>query len=181
MIKLYRRESTGISYRETWNVGRELIVHWGTIGQTGQKRSVKVPSERTIKEAIECEAAEIRKAGFAEIPIEEHHEIIVQYRLDSWGSTQDLELRHRVEDLLDECLGWTGNGHCDGGDIGSGTINIFAFAVDREKACEEIISSLRRKHLLEGATIAVRNLDESYDVVWPENPEGEFRLWYEGI
>jgi hypothetical protein len=46
------------------------------------------------------------------------------------GSTADLDKRVAVEELMNEGLGWTGLGHCDGGDIGSGTMKIFCYVAD---------------------------------------------------
>lgn len=81
-------------------------------------------------------------------------------------------------DLMNECLGWTGNGHCDGGDIGSGTINIFSYVIDPEIAAKTTIECLREENLLEGAIIAIReNIEqevEEYLVRWPESFKGEF-------
>lgn len=51
--------------------------------------------------------------------------LIVQFRTDGWGSEDDLTKRYHLEDLLDARLQADNNGICDGGDIGSGTINIF--------------------------------------------------------
>jgi hypothetical protein len=35
---------------------------------------------------------------------------------------------------MNECLGWTGNGSCDGGDIGRGKVNIINYVIDVKKA-----------------------------------------------
>lgn len=42
----------------------------------------------------------------------------------------DLKKRTRLEDHLNELLGWTGLGHCDGGSIGSGTLEACCLVVD---------------------------------------------------
>lgn len=83
-----------------------------------------------------------------------------------------LKLRHSVEDLMNECLGWTGNGSCDGGDIGSGTANIFNYVVDVGKATRTIIEELKNNNLLQGAKIAYLNPDdEEYIVLYPDGAE----------
>jgi hypothetical protein len=40
------------------------------------------------------------------------------------GTTADLDKRHKLEAKLNETLGWTGLGMCDGGSIGSGTMEV---------------------------------------------------------
>lgn len=94
---------------------------------------------------------------------------------DAWGDSADLSKRHMVEDILNECLGWTGNGYCDGGDIGSGTINTFSFVIDPYLARDSIVIALKQNNLIDGAIIATSNKD-GYDVLWPEDFEGAFSI-----
>ena len=73
----------------------------------------------------------------------------MQFRTkDPSGDEADLEKCHTVEHILNNRLGWTGNGHCDGGDIGSGTINVFSCVVDPYIAKETIVAGLNENNLL---------------------------------
>jgi hypothetical protein len=54
---------------------------------------------------------------------------------------------------MNECLGWTGLGHCGGGDIGCGTMGIFCLVVNAEKATLCIIEELRQHGLLAEAKV----------------------------
>ncbi len=92
------------------------------------------------------------------------------------GSAEELEKRHQVENTLNECLGWTGNGHCDGGDIGSYTINAFSWVVDPHIACKTIVDALRDSGLLQGAVIAYRDREEEYEVLWPSDYSEPFSI-----
>jgi hypothetical protein len=56
--------------------------------------------------------------------------LIVEYALDTWGTPDDLERRHKLEDQFDDLIGWLGLGHLDGGSIGSGTMEIALLVVD---------------------------------------------------
>lgn len=47
---------------------------------------------------------------------------------------KDLDKRHRFEDRMSETLGWAGLGMCDGGSIGSGSMEVCNFVVDYEIA-----------------------------------------------
>lgn len=50
------------------------------------------------------------------------------------GTKEDLEKRHRLEDRMNETLGWTGLGVSDGGSMGSGSMEVCNFVVDFEIA-----------------------------------------------
>jgi hypothetical protein len=177
MIKLYKRTAKECLYWEAWDAGRRLVtIHWGTLGKTGRNKSIRIPKGESAKTVIRRESEEPRANGYNEIDLEDHAQIVVQYKTkDAWGDTSDLDKRYQVEGILNECLGWTGNGHCDGGDIGSGEINAFSFVVDPALAKVAIVKELKKNKLLDGAIIAVRK-DEDYEVLWPEDFDGEFSI-----
>ena len=74
---------------------------------------------------------------------------------------------------MNECLGWRGLGHCDGGDIGSGTMNVFCFVVNVKTAIPHVLEELRKNELLEGAVVAV---GDPQTVVWPRDFSGTFEI-----
>jgi hypothetical protein len=80
---------------------------------------------------------------------------------------------------MNDCLIASGLGFCDGGDIGSGTINIFCEVVDAAVAERIIVDKLREKNELDGAVIAKRERagDDEYKVVWPKDYSGKFNLF----
>jgi hypothetical protein len=100
---------------------------------------------------------------------------VIQYKIEGHGTTKDLDLRYKVENLMNEGLGWTGLGHCDGGDIGSGTINVFCFVVDVALGGQVIVRELEENELLEHATIAL-STEAGDKVLWPKDFVGEFSL-----
>lgn len=114
---------------------------------------------------------------FKEIGEQEYKVLIVQYRTEKRFSPGDLEQRQRVENQLDECLKQTGNGYCDGGDIGGGTINVFLHVLDHDRAIETIVEALSKIHLLDGAVIALET-EEGFKVLWPQDFVGEFSYSY---
>lgn len=174
MIKLYKRTGKQTLYWEAWDAGnRTVMIHWGTLGKTGRNKSIQIPKGASADTIIDRESKEPRSDGYEEIRIEDHVQIIVQFKTeDAWGNSADLDKRHSVEDILNECLGWTGNGHCDGGDIGSGTINVFSFVVDPYRAKDSIVAALKQNNLIDGTIIVINNEDD-YEVLWPEDFEGE--------
>jgi hypothetical protein len=176
MLKLYKKGPKGLQYWEAWQDNKDIVVHWGTVGDTGQDKKLRLKAGEDADSRIEQESQSARADGFEEI--EPNSELVLQYKCDGWGSANDLEKRHQIEDLMNECLGWTGNGHCDGGDIGSGSMNVYCYVVDRLAGVEAVIAKLREVNLLDGALIAskhnVENEDEQYKVHWPLNFSGEF-------
>jgi hypothetical protein len=174
MIKLYKTTEQGTRhYWEAWQNKGVVIVHSGVIGDTGERRKIQVAEGMDAAAVIEEEAIATRRDGFRELPQEEQVSFIIQYRLDNWGSEEDLEKRYAVEDVMNECLGWTGNGMCDGGDIGSGTINIWCFVVDPQIAAKTALESLRKKKLADGAIMAYVEDDKDI-VLWPKDFSGKF-------
>ena len=58
------------------------------------------------------------------------------------GCGEDVEKRYLLQDRMNETLGWTGLGHCDGGSIGSGTMEVCCYVVDFENAKNVIENDL---------------------------------------
>jgi len=112
--------------------------------------------------------------GYKVLDEEELIEFVLQYDYTENQLEEALEKRNQVQEIMDEALGWSGNGHCDDGDIGSGTINIFNFVIDVDKALKTILDELENKQLLDGVKIAYVNDEEDYIQVYPS--EGEFDL-----
>ncbi len=105
----------------------------------------------------------------------ELYRVIIQYRTEGYGSTNDYDRRVEIESLLEEFLSKTDLGYLDGSDIGSGSANIYCFLNPGRKGTEAIIQTLRKNGYLEGAVIqeTVKGEDK---VVWPPDYAGEFSL-----
>lgn len=103
------------------------------------------------------------------------HQIVVQYTLAHSSSAKDLQKRHSIEQLLDASLEEADLGYCDGGDFGSGTMNVFCVVKPRHNAAKSIIETLRKNDLLKGAVVA-EEADGDRKVIWPPDFKGEFHL-----
>ena len=126
MLKLYKFSGDGIPthYHEAWlDTGKnEIVEHFGTLGTAGATRTHAVNANLSEADNIRHILARPIADGFHEIRVEEQEWLVVEYAVDGMGTGADLEKRYRLEDKLNEVLGWTGLGHCDGGSIGSGTM-----------------------------------------------------------
>jgi hypothetical protein len=130
MQKLYKRVDGRLHYHEAWVEDRELYDHWGAVGERGEHRTSPAPKgtrEATlVKQALVPAVA----AGYRPFDEDDHAVLLVEYAVDGFGTDADLDKRHELEERLNDTLGWTGLGHCDGGSIGSGTMEACCYVVD---------------------------------------------------
>jgi len=73
----------------------------------------------------------------------DHAILLVEYAIEGFGTPQDLAKRHALEDRMGETLGWTGLGACDGGSIGSGTMEVCCYVADFDIAKRVIEADLK--------------------------------------
>ncbi len=140
--KLYKRVGRELLYHEARASDGGIVEHWGTVGETGETKDHPIPRGLDDDVALEGILASARRRGFVEFDDDEMRVVLVEYAIDGMGSTQDLDKRHALEERLDETLGWTGLGHCDGGSIGSGTMEVCCYVVDFETARRVIAADL---------------------------------------
>lgn len=130
MFKLYMRRDGRLDYHEAWIDNGEIIEHWGTCGERGETRRHAVGSGADPFALLKSLSDKPRAAGFKPIPLSRHKGLIVEREVVGFGSPDDLDRRHELEAFLDDKLGWLGLGHCDGGSIGSGSMEAYCLAVD---------------------------------------------------
>lgn len=130
MLKLYKRIGDVLHYREGWVTNSAVVEHLGGAGERGKTREHKLSKKADPETAV----AEVLKSAASEgyVPVDEIGEsmLVIEYAVEGFGSPADLEKRHALEDRLDETLGWTGLGHCDGGSIGLDTMEVYCFVAD---------------------------------------------------
>lgn len=142
MFKVYKRVEDALHYREAWINEGTLTEHSGTVGERGKSREKKLSKNADAEQALLALLHAALDDGYDEIAAEDHATLMIEYRIDGFGSEQDLKKRHALEDRLSETLGWTGLGQCDGGSSGSGTMEVCCFVVDYELAKRAIASDL---------------------------------------
>lgn len=175
MLKLYRTRSGVTEYWEAWITATDVTIHWGNVGEEGETRELPHEAGLHPSEMIKREAKSLRAAGFKPRMTKDLHSIVIQYKVGGHGTVNDRDRRVQVEERMNECLGWSGLGHCDGGDMGSGEMNVFCFVVDAAIAEKVIVNDLKEHGLLDGAVIAQRIGDEA-KVLWPHDFAGTFAI-----
>lgn len=173
MLKLYRRDAEGLSYWEAWETDEGVQVHWGAVGDIGQTRDVPPAKGEDAEAIVAREAAQPRSEGFKEIPLEDHATLVVQYA--ATGTKDDGRRLPFIEQILNEHLGWTGNGQVESADAEGKKLNVFCLVVDAEIAARSIVDELIDNDVEKGALVAVmRPEDDEPRVVWPKDFKGEF-------
>ncbi len=144
MLKLYKRTDNGIHYWETWDKDdKTALVHWGIVGQRGQDKEVKSGIFSNFRKVVQKEIDNLITNGFEEIDIEDHYTLLIEFKVEGMGTPQDVEKRTRLQNRMDSTLGWTGLGNCDGGSIGSGTMEVCCLVVDFDIAKQVIEQDLK--------------------------------------
>lgn len=144
LVKLYKKNNLKVMYWEAWVDGANVIVHDGIVGEEGNTYEVSANKSQLAENIIEHYKKEALRKGYKPIPLDKHYSVSISYKLDStWGSTQDLERRYKIQDIVDQALGWSGNGHCDGGNIGMGEMTVTTWVVDPKAAVATIKKTLK--------------------------------------
>jgi hypothetical protein len=142
MDKLYKREAGTMRYQEAWVDAGELHHHWGIVGQRGEHTTRPLRLLERKSAAVAAVLAPALAQGYAPVPDDAQAALIIEYVVDGFGSRADLDKRHALEERMDELLGWTGLGHCDGGSSGSDTMEVCCYVVDYDIARDVICRDL---------------------------------------
>jgi hypothetical protein len=143
MIKLYKRIEGILHYHEAWLTDGVITEHWGRVGERGASREHQAPSSKSEESALRSVLKSAIEIGYEPLDEEEVSVVLIEYAVDGFGTPEDLDKRHALEERMNETLGWTGLGHCDGGSIGSGSMEVCCLVVDAEIAKQTILSDLK--------------------------------------
>ncbi len=144
MLKLYKLTDAKKEYWETWeNENGSHSIHWGVLGEKGESKVVKTSLFKKVESIIQKEIDELLGQGFHPVDEDEHIKLMIEYTVNGMGTDVDIEKRQRLENRMNETLGWTGLGHCDGGSMGSGSMEVCNYVVDYEIAKTIIENDLR--------------------------------------
>ena len=144
MLKLYRRVDGKLHYREAWAEpeNRQVVEHWGVAGDRGETRNHPLAPTTDEDAAVASVLEDAVQQGYSPFDEDDMRILLVEYAVQGMGTRADVEKRHALEGVLNESLGWTGLGHCDGGSIGSGTMEACCYVVDYEIARDVLINDL---------------------------------------
>ena len=142
-MKLYKRGDDEILFWETWDIDSDTgAVNRGIVGQVGEYREVQSSILESFREKIQKEVDGVFENGYEEVEIEDHYTLLIEFLVDGMGTPEDVKKRTRLQDRMNDFLGWNGLGHCDGGSIGSGTMEVCCFVIDFDIAIRLIEENL---------------------------------------
>ncbi len=160
MLKLYKNIDEKLHYWETWDKDESTgVAHWGIVGEKGESEEIGSGFLSSFRKKIQKCIDERIAEGYRPIDDDELFTLLIEYDVDGMGTPEDLDKRNRLQERMDETLGWTGLGHCDGGSIGSGTMEVCCFVVDFEIAKLVIGNDLKNTEF------------ENYSRIFDENEE----------
>ncbi|MCC2668505.1 MAG: hypothetical protein K0Q72_976 [Armatimonadetes bacterium] len=174
MQTLYRWVEGRLYFWEQRQFQGMISIAAGPVGGPAELARTHVPDPLAAAQMEANRAARFAE-GFAEIPPEEYHQIVVQWRREGWAARQDLAWREEVETILDDALGDAGLGFCDGGTFGGFKVQVFCPVVLWEPAVPVVLTVLRELERLEGAVVAVRD-GADYRVVFPPGHAAAFSI-----
>jgi predicted DNA-binding WGR domain protein len=175
VLRLYKKEGGTLRYWEAWVDEAGLSVHWGTVGEMGEHKTVPVPADEDPDMAVAQAAEPLVDEGYDEPDPELMIPLVIQYPLEGKGTGHDFERRNAVEELATDILGWTGNGEVEGGETEAGRMNVFCRVMDPQIAAGTLLEALEEEGYLEGALIALVPEGKAPQVLWPEDGSGTFR------
>ena len=175
-IKLYKKIDDSIQYWQIYGSSINpvsLVIHWGRLGETGEFIEIKDQSLNEAKEFYNTKISEKKGEGYEEL--QTPNRMILQFHTaDGWGGVDDLAFRNEIWEHLDRFLFWTGNGSISGGDIGSGTVNLFFEAVVQDIAVNTIVQALEEKKTDRKYLIAI----EKNDAIMTEDDSFGVKILY---
>jgi predicted DNA-binding WGR domain protein len=154
---LYKRIDGQLHYHEAWIDGDTVVEHWGRVGEKGSTKEHDLARFRSPENAVAEVLASARSKGYAPIDESDLQSVEIEYTVDGMGNSADLDKRHALEERMSELLGWTGLGDCDGGSIGSGTMEVACFVVDADIAKRVIEADLKGTTFADYSRIATES------------------------
>jgi predicted DNA-binding WGR domain protein len=140
-ITLYKSIDGQLHYWESWENqdGKSATIHWGKVGDYGENKIIKSNIFSDFRKRVQKEINKLK--GYEEVEYE--YTLLIEYKVEGMGDSKDVDKRHALQDRMQEVLSWTGLGYCDGGSIGSGTMEVFCFVVDFDVAKKVIEADLK--------------------------------------
>ena len=141
IVKLYKKIDGQLHFWECWDNqdGKSATIHAGKVGERGEDKVIKSDIFSNYQKKVQKEIDKLE--GYSEV--EDEYTLLIEYKVEGMGEGKDVDKRHALEKRMQETLGWTGLGNCDGGSIGSGTMEVCCFVVDFDVAKKVIEADLK--------------------------------------
>ena len=144
MLRLYKAEGGRTRYWEAWDVDGLVVIHRGVVGTRGETRRIPLGEGQDATAVIEAESGAARAQGFCTIDPDPERQVIVACDTTGFEPDEIVGMSRMLEELCNECLGWTGNGYCDSPAYGGRSLSVYCPVIDRDLAVEAVVAELRR-------------------------------------
>jgi len=173
MATLFKEQNGDLHYWECWFEGKVRIIHEGIVGDIGTTEKTKIGFFKSAKANYDELVEEKLEQGYAEQDEDDLTELVVQHPYAE-GEMEDALLRRQfLEEVLEDLLHTTLLGEFDGGDVGSGTTNIFLFVNDVERATKAILQTLEEDEHTRDVRIAYLDKNDDYISLYPAGADFE--------
>jgi hypothetical protein len=106
------------------------------------------------------------------MPAATPHLLVIQFPMSDDEDDDDLAFRTELEELAATALAADDLGACDGGDIGTGKINVFCAVSDPVRACAAIVAAMDAIGLDGGVIASVQADRAEHDDMTVLHPPG---------
>lgn len=183
MIQLTKQNGSDTLYQTIYTEGRLIVQHQGIVGAWVKAENVKqmrVSRFKRLGVQILRLVEKFERQGYRELNETDYTELVVQFSYEKDQEETALERRHMMEEVINDGLLHTGNGYCEGGDVGSGTTNIFYHVLDVKTAITLIFEEMKARDVQDEPKIAVQE-GAAYTVLYPQGATfdliGEGKPW----
>nr|WP_217366382.1 hypothetical protein [Brevibacillus sp. Leaf182] len=156
---MLKKNETRWSYWEVWYEETEHLytIHYGNVGEVGEHFAVVAEQiEGRPDEVLQSWTEEMKEQGYQVMKTNDFHPMIVHF---PQLCESEIEMRYLIEQLLDECLGKTGNGHSDGGEDSERTLAVICRVIDTKKAAAAVFEAMSSAQLVQGFSISIKQED----------------------
>ena len=153
---LYKQVGDRLSYFEAWITENELecVAHSGIVGAEGEMWTFSSEDRATVRSEQLAALSKAKSDGFQARCESDFVCLKVIYNTSQTWGVSELEQRHGMQALLDDCLKLTGNGFCDGGLAGGGIMAIYNYVVLPNEAQKTISEAIKKANLVQGFRIS---------------------------
>jgi hypothetical protein len=154
-LRMIKDISSAKFFSYSWVEPDKVFIQEGIVGEEFQLYEVVLTPEKQAHDVMKQIENTLLEQGFEYFDYEDYTNIIIRFALSTqgFGTKQDLIKKNEIEDILSACLRSTGNGDCDGSEIGNGELLIFCHVIDQQKAIGTIKKELKKHNLLQEAEI----------------------------
>jgi hypothetical protein len=170
LVKLYKVENGILNYWEIWDTDTSLFIHSGELGDTGESKTLQIKPNK-LKNIADQQIQNKIDEGYFHLDDDQLNDLIIQF--EAYESAEDLNFREAIQNIINQTLGWTGNGHSINADIGNGKINIFSNVIDPYIACQAILKAIQEQGIHRDFLIVLKK-QSGFEVLYPENFIGNF-------